>query len=435
MSSFSEFPIKHIEDNLIFSREDEVWAYFKLDGFNYSFLSDEDKIRPFGNHASFLVNNDYDIHYISDPTATNIASILDQTIEEMKTLDYGLQENGIAYMQELKEVLTKHNTMSETSEYVDYIGIQLNPHKNKYQSANAGNNIIRAIKHFIEGLNSPVYTAVGLEPYDIPLEVIEAYKTQADSLKTMLTAAFDSQVHSISSAELVYLVEKKFSVSVNYMDVELRDNFDSGYDVDGVDNNGNEHKAIRPKQKAFIDLQNTSVEEVGPKTLLLKKIIDNEVEELYTQHLICHDMDDQRFHPGSEWLHNLKSNLGFPISVSIRAYHQPTEFIQKKLSNKRLEYKDQRTEARKGGEDVDLDVQDSERGTIQMEKYFKDTAQPAYNCSYVIKVSAKEKKTLNVRVERIINQLSRYGISVVAPFGEQMNLVMESIPGSKRYNN
>src|SRR5699024_7731643 len=35
----------------------------------------------------------------------------------------------------------------------------------------------------------------------------------------------------------------------------------------------------------------------------------------------------------------------------------------------------------------------------------------------------------------LINQLSRFGISVVAPFGEQMNLMMETIPGSKRYNN
>lgn len=433
--AYSEFPIKHIEDNLVFSKEDEVWAYFKLDGFNYSFLSNDDKMKPFGSQISFLVNNDYDIHYISDPTATNIASIIDETIEDMKTLNYELKDNGITYMQELKEALTRHSTMSETSEYVDYIGIQLNPQKNKYQSANAGNNIINAIKHFIEGLNSPVYTAVGLEPYDIPLEVIEAYKTQADNLKSALSMSFNSPVHAVSTMELVYLIEKKFSVSTNYTDVKRRENFNSGYDIEGTDDNGANHTAVRPKQKAFIDLQNTSIEEIGPKTLLLSKIIDNEVEELYTQHLVCRSMDDVRLHPGSEWLHHLKSYLGFPISVSIRAYHQSSEYIQKKLSNKRLEYKDQRKEAYKGGDDVDSSVKSSEQGAIQMEEYFKSTAQPAYNCSYIIKVSAADKKTLNARVDRIINQLSRYGISVVAPFGEQINLMMETIPGSKRYNN
>ena len=435
LKSISEFPIKHVENNLVFSREDEVWAYFKLEGFNYSFLSDDDKMKPFGNQIAFLVNHDYDIHYLSDPTATNIDSIIDQTIEDMKTLNYELKDNGVAYMQELKKALINHSNMSESSEYADYIGIQLNPQKNKYQSANTGNNILRSIKYFLEGLNSPVYTAVGLEPYDIPMEVVDAYKTQAANLSSILSNAFDSHVKPVSTTELVYLIEKNFSVSKNFSDIKPRHNFSSGYDVEGCDDINKKYEAIRPKEKAFVDLKNTNIEEVGPKTLLMSKIIGNDIEEMYTQYLVCHDMDDERFHPGSEWIHHLKSYLGFPISVSIRAYHQPTGYIQKKLSNKRLEYKDQRKEAFKGGENVDLDVQDSEKGTIHMEKYFKDTAQPAYNCSYVIKVSAKEKKVLNTRVERIINQLSRFGISVVAPFGEQMNLMMETIPGSKRYNN
>src|SRR5699024_8876710 len=126
-----------------------------------------------------------------------VASIIDETIEDMKTLDYELKENGITYMQELKKALTKHSTMSETSEYVDYIGIQLNPQKNKYKSANTGNNIINTIKHFIEGLKSPVYSAVGLEPYDIPMEVVEAYKVQADSLNSTLNHAFNCTVHKV----------------------------------------------------------------------------------------------------------------------------------------------------------------------------------------------------------------------------------------------
>src|SRR5699024_9652131 len=137
---------------------------------------------------------------------------------------------------------------------------------------------------------------------------------------------------------------------------------------EGMDDDGKKHKAIRPKEKAFIDVQNTSIEENGAKSLLLKKIIENEEKEIYTQYLVCHNMDDERLHPGSEWLHHLKSSLGFPISVSVRAYHQPTAYIQKKLSNKRLEYRDQRMEALKGGDSVDLSVQQSEMGTIQMEQ-------------------------------------------------------------------
>lgn len=436
MSVFTDFPIKHIEDNLVFARNGEVWAYYRLDGFNYSFLSNEDKLKPFSNQVSFLVNNNYDVHFITDPTATNVSNIIEQTIEEMKTLNYGLKENGIAYMNELQNALIKHSNTSETNEYVDYIGIQLNPNENKYQTANTGNNILKGIKDFIDGLNSPVYRAVGLEPYDIPMEEIQAYKEQSDNLKMSLSSGYSSKTSALTSAELIYLIEKKFSVSVNYTDIKVREDYATGDLIGGIDNEKKHHEAIRPRQKAFVDLQDTNVEEIGPKTLLLSKINENnEVEELYTQHLICYDMDDARLHPGHEWIHYLKSFLGFPVSISIRAYRQSSEIVQKKLSNKRLEYKDQRTEAQKGEDDVDLSVQEAEQGTIQMEKYFKDTAQPAFTCSYVIKVSAKEKKSLNARVERITSVLSTFGVSVLPPFGEQLNLMMETIPGSKRYNN
>lgn len=434
MRSILEFPVKHVEDNLVFSREGEVWAYYKVDGFNYAFLSHEDKMKPFGNQMSLLINQAFDIHFISDPTATDVGSIINRTMENMKTLNYELKQKGLAYMEDLKKELIKHGSRGEASEYVDYIGLQLNPTKKKYQTANTGNNIIKTFKHFLEGLGSPVYQAVGLEPYDIPQEEIEAYKTQSDNLKSVISNAFSSRCQPVTTPEMVYLIEKIFSVRPNHTDIKQRTNFKSGYDVTGIDANNKKHKAIRPHTKAFIELQETSIEEFGPKELLLKKIINNEVEELYTQHLVCYDMEEAS-HPGYEWVHHLKSALGFPISLSIRAYHQPNQYIKKKLSNKKLEYKDQHEQAQKGGEEMDLDVQISEQETRKMEYYFKNTAQPGYGTSFIIKVSAKNRKTLKARVDRVKDHLSRYGISLVAPFGEQINLMMETIPGSRRLNN
>lgn len=81
-----------------------------------------------------------------------------QTNEDMKTLNYDLLKNGIAYMKQLKNTLVNQGKLSETSEYADYIGVQLNARLNKYQSANTGNNIIMAVNHWIDGLKSPVYS-------------------------------------------------------------------------------------------------------------------------------------------------------------------------------------------------------------------------------------------------------------------------------------
>ncbi len=62
-----EFPVKHIENNLVFSHDGTVWAYYKIDGFNYDFLEDDEKIMPFQQQMSFLTNVGLDLHYLSDP--------------------------------------------------------------------------------------------------------------------------------------------------------------------------------------------------------------------------------------------------------------------------------------------------------------------------------------------------------------------------------
>src|SRR5699024_3124311 len=218
------------------------------------------------------------------------------------TLNYDLRENGIAYMKEVKKALGNQRNAHESTEYRDYIGIQLNPMKNNYLSPNVGNNLITKFKYFLEGLNFPVYSEVEIETYNNTIEVIEAYKVQSDSLVVNLSVAFQSKVKPVTTPEVVYLVEKVFSVSPNYSDIDHRPNFDSGLQITGIDNHNREHEAVRPKEKEFIDIQNTNIDEVSPKTLLLRKVFDNEISELYTQHLICYDMDDRRNHPGFEWV-------------------------------------------------------------------------------------------------------------------------------------
>ncbi len=424
-----------MENNLIFAHDQTVWAYYRIDGFSYDFLDFEDKMKPFQRQLSFLSNNGHDLHFIIDPTPTNVSDIMNQTINEMNQLDYALKENGIDFMRQVEAQLNNQRSKNEAGEYIHYIGVQLNPTKNKYQSSNVGNNAILAFKRFLEGLNSPIYRAVGLDPYDIPLEIIEAYQEQAHGLVNNIIDGFSSMVKPATSKELIYLIEKTYSVSPSYNDVPFRDNFSSGELVKGKEYNSDQiHAAIRPKQKAFIDLQNANIEEIGPKTLLLNKVIDNEIEGLYTQYLISSNMEDINAHPGFEWLYHIQCRMPFPVGISIRANHQSNQLVRKRLSNARLEFKDQRQEAQKGEENIDLSVEESEQGAIQIENYFKQTAQPAYNCSFVFKVSSKDKSTLKNRVDKLISELSRFGITVLSPYGEQLKLLMETIPGSKRFN-
>ena len=58
------------------------------------------------------------------------------------------------------------------------------------------------------------------------------------------------------------------------------------------------------------------------------------------------------------------------------------------LSNVQLEYQDQKKEAAKVKARVDKSVESSERGAIQMEEVFKKNGHPAYNCSFVLRITA-----------------------------------------------
>src|SRR5699024_12066970 len=87
---------------------------------------------------SFLSNVGLDLHMLSVPHPTDIEGILRSTIEEIKLKDYPLKENAISFFEETIRELSKSTEENETSEYYDYIGVQLDPSKNRSEERRVG---------------------------------------------------------------------------------------------------------------------------------------------------------------------------------------------------------------------------------------------------------------------------------------------------------
>lgn len=430
-----DFPIKHIDGNLVFSKDGRVTAYYQVSGFNYDFLDHDDKFIPFQSQLAFLYNNKSDLHYVVEPFPTNIEEILDNTIEDIKQRNYLLKENGIEFMKATKKALINRKNMTETSEYLQFFGVQLNPGKNRYGDENAGLGLINSVKELFKGMNESVNRANGLHANDILEDEILMWHDQSDMVMENLRSAYNCIIRPLQTAETVYLIEKEFSVTLNNSDVPFRRTFFSGMLVEGVDDDGYVQKAIRPVEKSFLDVQDTNIEEHTPTTLKFSKIVNDEIVDLYVKYLVVSDMDSVNYFPNFEWLYNIQSKLKFPVGVSIRAYYQSNERITKRLSNKLLEYDDQRKEAYKAGATTDLSLDLSQKGTIQAEAYFKKSGQPAYACSFVFKVTATSKKELETRYKILKDELVKYGIKVVSPYGEQISLLVERLLGSRQINN
>lgn len=428
-----DYPVKHIEGNLVYGVNNTVWAYFKVTGFNYDFLDNNEKIVPFEQQLSFLANLGLDIHYLSLPTPTDVEQILNRTMEEMSFKTYALKQNGMKFMEQVKKVLKEHTSNAESSEYQDYIGIQLDPSKNKYISANAGLVLFNSIKKFFNGLNSPVYQAVGLYPMDILESDIQIHKNQTRSIKQQIQNAFNCNIVEVTKLEVVNILEKLLSASSLQNDIKMRKEFNCSEEVIGVDKDNRKYKAYRTNKKDFLPIYNTNIEEVSAKELLFSKITeDNEITDVYVQYLIVSDMASVRYHPNSEWLYYIKTKIPFPVTISIRADNMPNDLVTKRLGNAQLEIKDQQQEANKSGENADLNVDISSKAVVQMNSYFTSSGLPAFACNFILKITGKTREELRSRVNYLRDKLNPYNIKFEIPYGEQINLMLETIPTSNK---
>ena len=78
------FPIKYIENNLVFNHDGECFAYYELLPYNYSFLSPEEKYRLHDSFRQLIAQNrDGKIHALQISTESSIRQIQERSKEEV----------------------------------------------------------------------------------------------------------------------------------------------------------------------------------------------------------------------------------------------------------------------------------------------------------------------------------------------------------------
>lgn len=430
MVNFTEYPVRHIDGNLTFGNDGTVWSYYLIKGFGYENLDEQGQKAPFFSQLNFLSKNRRDLHFVVIPTPMNSDHILDATIREIERKDYPLQKNGINFMKATKKELKKHQTEKNSIEYYALLGLQIRDGYNHVKENNRGNTIVKNLVDLVKGFASPIYQAVGLYPGDYLQSEIDAYHKEALNLQRMLEDHFGCKVEKPTATQMVYFSEQNYSVG---REITLRPDFESAEIVEGSIKE-KKYKAKRPNKKAFYDIQNAEVQEYDRTTLLVQRLVNQEIEETYVQYLACHKINGFPAHPGWEWLYELQNELDFPVTYSIRAECVPNDKTKSNLTNELLVINDQSKEAKNAGADPSNDVKKAEQNGIKFQDLFGDTEWPSYNCSFLFRVAAKDRSTLKTRVTDLQNKLGHYKIEVASPFGEQLNYFLESIIGSKRYN-
>lgn len=74
------YPIKYIENNLVFNHEGECFAYYELLPYNYSFLTPEQKIQVHTNFRQLIAQNrEVKIHALQISTELSIQEIQEKS--------------------------------------------------------------------------------------------------------------------------------------------------------------------------------------------------------------------------------------------------------------------------------------------------------------------------------------------------------------------
>ncbi|PFR88887.1 ATP-binding protein [Priestia megaterium] len=446
MVQFLDFPVKHNEDNLIFSRDGSVHSFFEIKGFAYEFLDEDEKMIPFLNQLSFLQTQERDLHYLCIPQSNDVTNIVERQKKRMKLKSeeypFELLESGLQYTDSLKNVLVQHSQQTEKREYRMYIGIQLNPKFNRYKKGNKGTNFLGTIKEFFVGLNSDVNRVVGLQAADILRSEIQAYAEQSEELKQDLQRSYTSStsrqleqsIRPLSTMEVVRIMELMYSTTPSFRDISYRHDFVSGEELK-LHLDEEEVDIVRPNEKSYLDIQGTYIQELDPHTLKLSKQVEEKTETLYSRIFVLSKfLRDENDFPGYEWLYEMNKSLPFPITTSIRIHYKDNQKILRELSNVKLEFEDQKEQAKQAGVQVDLSVTRNEKGVIKLEDYFQSTGYPSYVGSYVFRINGTSEKQLNDRCETFKKLMQTFHIQVQSPFGEQPTLFMEMLPGSKQTN-
>ena len=109
------FPIKYIDNNLVWNKDNEVFAYYELIPYNYSFLSAEQKFIVHDSFRQLIAQSrEGKIHALQIATESSIRSMQEQS-KKLKRVVKGIVRN---YRKELKRRRNKEISYCELPEIV-----------------------------------------------------------------------------------------------------------------------------------------------------------------------------------------------------------------------------------------------------------------------------------------------------------------------------
>ena len=404
------FPIKYIDNNLVWNKDNEVFAYYELIPYNYSFLSPEQKYLVHDSFRQLIAQSrEGKIHALQIATESSIRSIQEQS---KKLVTGKLKEIAYQKIDDQTEALVSMIGDNQV-DYRFFLGCKLMVTEDEVNLKNIKKSVFLTFREFLHEVSHTLMN----DFVSMSNDEINRYAKMEKLLENKISRRF--KIRRLEAKDFAYLMEHLYGRDgIAYEDYEYplpkrklkRETLIKYYDL------------IRPTR---------CVVEESQRYLRL----EHEDSESYVSYLTVNAIVGELDFPSSEIFYFQQQQFTFPVDTSMNVEIVGNKKALTTVRNKKKELKDLDNHAYQAGNETSSNVVEALDSVDELETDLDQSKESMYKLSYVIRVSAPDLDELKRRCDEVKDFYDDLNVKLVRPAGDMMGLHGEFLPASKRYIN
>ncbi|HEM7699993.1 TPA: ATP-binding protein [Enterococcus faecalis] len=405
-----KYPIKYIENNLVFNHDGECFAYYELIPYNYSFLSSEEKFQVHDSFRQLIAQNrDGKIHALQLSTESSVRATQERSKKEITGK---LKEVATKKIDEQTEALVEMIGDNQV-DYRFFIGFKLSLNDQEVTIKNVSNEFWISLQNFLHDVN---HKLMG-DFVSMSNDEIDRFSKMEHLLENKISKRF--KIRRTSKDDFGYIIEHIYGqTGTPYEEYSY-------------------HLPTKKLKKETLvkryDLLKPTRCLIEEKQRYLK--IENEDETTYAAYFTINSVIGELGFPNSEIFYYQQQQFSFPIDTSMNVEIVTNKKALSTVRNKKKELKDLDNHAFESNNETSSNVVDALDSVDELESTLDQTKESMYKLSYVVRVSASDPDELKRRCNEVKDFYDDFSIKLVRSFGDMLGLHGEFIPASKRYIN
>ena len=404
------FPIKYIDNNLVWNKDNEVFAYYELIPYNYSFLSPEQKYLVHDSFRQLIAQSrEGKIHALQIATESSIRSIQEQS---KKLVTGKLKEVAYQKIDDQTEALVSMIGDNQV-DYRFFLGFKLMVTEDEVNLKNIKKSVFLTFREF---LNEVRHTLMN-DFVSMSNDEINRYVKMEKLLENKISRRF--KIRRLEAKDFAYLMEHL-------------------YGRDGIAYE--DYVYPLPKRKLKRETLIKYYDLIRPTRCVVEESqrylrLEHEDSESYVSYFTVNAIVGELDFPSSEIFYFQQQQFTFPVDTSMNVEIVGNKKALTTVRNKKKELKDLDNHAYQAGNETSSNVVEALDSVDELETDLDQSKESMYKLSYVIRVSAPDLDELKRRCDEVKDFYDDLNVKLVRPAGDMMGLHGEFLPASKRYIN